>query len=86
MNISAANSLLTVSLYNKGPGQTGMTMSLNYGSCITDTVSWKCTNISYPNWNQIEFYDSFWPLAYRQIQNGAIYTVGQLYSFRLIGL
>ena len=69
--ISVASSLLAVSIYNVGPGGTGVIMSLSYGGCITNTVSWKCTNNSYPNWNQIAYDDITWPVAFSRQTNDA---------------
>ena len=48
---------------------TGMMLSLKYGNCLTDTVSWKCINIWYDNWYSIDFDDSSWPLAISLQQN-----------------
>ena len=79
--ISAASSLLAISIYNIGPGDTGVIMSLTYGGCITDTVSWKCTNTSYPNWNQIEYDDSTWPLAFSRQKNDATIFYGPKAQF-----
>ena len=46
--ISASSSLLAVLINNAG-GFGGAILSSTYGGCITDTVSWRCTNVSYAN-------------------------------------
>ena len=72
-NISVASRLFAVRVINqflKG----GILLSFKVGGCITDSVSWRCTNISYPNWYQTDFDDKSWPLAVSQTQNGFIIT------------
>lgn len=61
-------SLLAITFYNAdGPG--GFIMSTNTHSCITDSPSWRCTNVSYSNWMQATFNDSAWPLAVPFLNN-----------------
>ena len=66
--ISAASSLLAIKVYNS-VDRLSTLVSLTVGGCITNTVSWRCTDVLYPNWNQINYDDVSWPLAVSVIQN-----------------
>ena len=69
--ISAASSLLAIRIYNS-VDRLSTLVSLTNGGCITNTVSWRCTDILYPNWNQINYDDVSWPLAVSVIQNSGL--------------
>ena len=70
--ISSASSLLALSVYNVN-GLTGAILSLTYGGCLTNSSSWRCTDTLYSNWNQINYDDSSWPLAFIKMQNKDLY-------------
>ena len=72
-NVSGDFSLLAVRISNV-VYDSGTMVSLAYGSCITDTILWRCTNISYSNWNQANYSDSSWPLAVSGQQNKDIFV------------
>ena len=67
-NISTASSLLAISVFNYF-SYTGALLSFTYGGCITDTVTWRCTDTYYPNWNKIDYDDISWPLATSPYKN-----------------
>ena len=67
-NISTASSLLAISVFNY-ISYTGALLSFTYGGCITDNVTWRCTDTYYPNWNKIDYDDISWPLASSQYKN-----------------
>ena len=71
-NIKAGSNLLAVRLRNIA-GSSGLMCSLAYGSCLTDPATWKCTNVTYSNWNQITYDDRLWPLAIENYQNDGLY-------------
>ena len=80
--ISTASSLLAISVRNDYGGLTGALLSFTYGGCITDTVTWRCTNSSYPNWNKIDYDDTLWPLAMSEVkQNGYVSYAPQMQQF-----
>ena len=70
-NISALNSFLAIRIHNLYAGS-GFSCSMSYGGCITDTGTWRCTNVLYTNWNQLNYDDSSWPLASISYDNNGV--------------